>query len=217
MSWPFVAEAQPPTTPRLGPVPLLPDRGPHWHTRCARSFDWHAEQHGLTVPRDGIERDRFRLLPRRPDRSRASRRGWVHRPGHLGVPRRAMVVSVSAARPFLSPGDVADIAQLRLDGLATALALGGVVLTIYRTDAAGVPQPAFTMMVALRWANRQPRPVGSEAAASTGVDGDLRAYAPWDVAVGDTFSLPEGDARVVPLVRNEGGIVVAPFTLDQGG
>lgn len=125
-------------------------------------------------------------------------------------------MSVAAAQSFLTDGDVADIAQLRLDGLATSLALGGFVLTLYRTDADGLPQPASTVTVARRWANRQPRPTGSEAAASTGVDGELRAYAPWDVQVADTFVLPEGNARVAPLVREEGGIVTAPFTLDQG-
>jgi hypothetical protein len=125
-------------------------------------------------------------------------------------------VSVSAAASLLSPRDVADIHQLQLDGLATQLSLGAIALVLYRLDADGVPQPQPSVTVARRWANRQAQARGSEAAAATDVAGDLRAYAPWDVAPGDTFVLDGQACRIVPAITAKDGIVTANFALDQG-
>jgi hypothetical protein len=125
-------------------------------------------------------------------------------------------VSVAEAASLLSSRDIAAIHQLQLDGLATALALGGFELTLYRLDAAGVPQPMPPVRVARRWANRQPQERGSEAARSGWIAGDFRAYAPVDWQVGDTFALPDGSGRLVPPITEKDGMVTAGFTLDQG-
>ena len=125
-------------------------------------------------------------------------------------------MSVAEAASLLSPRDVEDIHQLQLDGLATALALGAISLSLYRLDANGVPQVLPPVTVARRWANRQAQGRGSEAAAATDVAGDLRAYAPWDVAVGDTFVLDGQACRIVPAITAKDGIVTANFALDQG-
>lgn len=125
-------------------------------------------------------------------------------------------MSSAAAASLLSAPDVAAIHRLQLDGLATAIALGGFPLVLYRVDDAGVAQPLAPVTVARRWANRQPQAAGSEAAAADWVTGDFRAFAPWDVAVGDTFTLPEGPGKVVPALTTKDGITTAPFALDQG-
>jgi hypothetical protein len=126
-------------------------------------------------------------------------------------------VSVAAAASLLSPSELAEIAQLRLDGLATSIELRGVELVLWRIDeASGDALPLPPVTVARRFANRQPRATATEAATSTRVDGDFRAYAPFDVAVGDTFVLPDGAGQIVPPITEDGQIVTAQFRLDQG-
>jgi hypothetical protein len=126
-------------------------------------------------------------------------------------------VSVSAAASLLSPGDIAGIHQLQIDGLATAIALGGFDLVLFRRDPVTedlVAQAPVT--VARRWANRQPQAAGSEAAAAAYPAGDFRAYAPVDWQPGDGFSLPDGAGRLVPPILTKDGITTAQFVLDQG-
>lgn len=126
-------------------------------------------------------------------------------------------MSVAAAASLLGPSEVAAIHQLQLDGLATALALGGFPLTVYRRDeTTGEPVALPTVTVARRYANRQARSVGTEGASSTWVDGDFRAYAPWDVRKGDTFVLPDGAGEIVRSILTSDQIVTAQFVLDQG-
>ena len=126
-------------------------------------------------------------------------------------------MSIPAAQSLLSPRDVADIHQLQLDGLATALALGSIALVLYRTDeATGEPVALPSTTVARRFANRQPGLRGSEAAQASDVAGDFRAYAPWDVLVGDRFVLPDGAGEITVGIVTKDQITTAPFVLDQG-
>ena len=125
-------------------------------------------------------------------------------------------MSVSAAASLLTARDVADIHQLQLDGLATAFALGGIALVLYRTDAGGTVAALPPVTVARRWANRQAASRGSEAAASSAVAGDFRAYAPVDWQPGDAFVLPDGAGTLVPPITDKDGIATANFVLDQG-
>jgi hypothetical protein len=127
-------------------------------------------------------------------------------------------VSVTVpGRSFLAAGDLQAVAQAVIDGLQTAIELAPCALTLYRRDpvtAALVAQPVRT--VALAWARRQAADRGSETAAATLVAGSFRGYAPWDVAVGDRFVLPEGAGQIVPPVTTVGGVTRADFALDQG-
>jgi len=126
-------------------------------------------------------------------------------------------VSVADAASLLTPRDVADIHQLQLDGLATALALGAIELVLYRRDEDTGEEVALpAVSVARRFANRQARAFGSEAAAAVYVDGDFRAYAPWDVRKGDRFVLPDGAGEIVATITTKDQITAAQFRLDQG-
>jgi hypothetical protein len=121
-----------------------------------------------------------------------------------------------AGTSFLDAATVAEIAQVRHDGLATSIALGGVSLVLYRFNA-GTGQydarPAQTVVV--RWAARQPEAGATPAATTTLVAGELRGFA-LDVQIGDSFVLGGARGTIVAPVTTEHGITKAAFAVDQG-
>lgn len=128
-------------------------------------------------------------------------------------------MSVAAAASLLSPSEIAEIAQLRVDAVATAIAEPWVAveLVLWRLDEPGTPLPLPPVTVARRWANRQALAIGSEAAAATRVDGEFRAYGPWDVETGDTFVLADGPGTIVGRTTGKDDtVVIAQYRVDQG-
>jgi hypothetical protein len=119
-------------------------------------------------------------------------------------------------RSFLSGGDEREIRQAVIDGVQTMIGLEPISLILTRLDDDGVPVALPAVTVARRFANRQPERRGSEAAVSERVGGEFRAYAPWDVQIGDTFVLADGSGQIVPPVVTKYDVTRASFLLDAG-
>jgi hypothetical protein len=121
---------------------------------------------------------------------------------------------------FLSPADVATITQLRADGFATRLAIADppvdLVLSRYNT-VTGVYDALAAQRVVVSYANRASRSNSGEGAESQLMEGTFEKDLPFDVRVGDRFSLPSGQVGTVTMVPfAQGGIQKAMFTVEEG-
>lgn len=126
------------------------------------------------------------------------------------------------ASSLLGAGDLAQIRQLRRDGLATSFALQNppVFITIRRWD-----EEAGTMVdvpgeyrVAIQYATTEPGNSGGQSTQSTMREGTLRGFAPLPLKLGDRFPLPGGSMAVVsaPEPSEQDGIVTAAWELQEG-
>jgi hypothetical protein len=122
------------------------------------------------------------------------------------------------ATSFLSPADVAEIHRTEADGYATAVALDPFVLTLYRFNKATGQYEARPMQtVVMTYANRTPREGVSETAETTAQEGTFEKDVPFDVALGDRFSLATGQDGVITKVPPSAGITqTVDFLIDEG-
>ena len=123
---------------------------------------------------------------------------------------------MSAPQSFVSAAQEARIDALRLRGFATRLVVGmSEDITLWRdTDAGGESVGPTRALIEL--ANRQDFQSQSSAAQLQQMDGQLTAYAPWDVQRGDRFTLSSGlsgQIRVVPPASH--GLQTAVFTIAE--
>lgn len=99
------------------------------------------------------------------------------------------------------------------NALATFTALAPLSLTLYRTGTALTPQ---TVVMRLR-SDRAPKYPAADAAAAQQQDGTFAKEQPFDVAVGDVFTLASGQRGTITTVQPARiGIQKADFTLDEG-
>ena len=122
---------------------------------------------------------------------------------------------------FLSPSDVTAIAAIRADGFATrkALASPAVSLVLERWNASTEVWGLLPAQSVLVTPSRNESSTASdEGAAGTYGEGILEKESPFDVQVGDQFTLGLMAARVtvVPFVQH--GIVRAEYVMltDRG-
>ena len=123
------------------------------------------------------------------------------------------------AASYLTDQQAEGIRQVKRNVLATTLALRGAVsLALSRyDDNAGAWVTLPVQPVLLTYTDRQLDVSSSLGAQATYVDGTFRKELPFDVAVGDTFTLPNGQAGHITGVPLPGaGIQSATFTVDQG-
>lgn len=122
------------------------------------------------------------------------------------------------ATSFLSPGDIATVHQAEADGYATAVALYPFVLTLYRFNTGtGQYEARPAQTVTMDFANTQPRDGVSETAETTNVEGEFEKDLPFDVALGDRFSLASGqDGEITRVPPPDGPTQTAHFTVDEG-
>lgn len=122
------------------------------------------------------------------------------------------------ATSFLTPADVAEIHRTEADGFATAVALDPFVLTLYRFNkATGQYEARPAQTVVMTYANRTPREGVSETAETTAQEGTFEKDVPFDVALGDRFSLATGQDGVITQVPPSAGITqTADFLVDEG-
>jgi hypothetical protein len=123
---------------------------------------------------------------------------------------------MSTPQSFVSPALEARLDALRLRAFATRLVTGvSEDVTLWRdTDAGGESIGPTTVLIEL--ANRQDYQNRTNAADLNLMDGQLTAYAPWDVQKGDRFTLSSGlsgQIRVVPPAAH--GLQTATFALAE--
>lgn len=123
-----------------------------------------------------------------------------------------------AGTSFLSASDVVAIHQAEADGYATLVALDPVVLTLYRYDKnTGQYEARPVQTVVLSFDNREPREGLSETAETTAQGGTFEKDVPFDVLIGDRFTLASGQDGVITRVPSSDGITqVAHFLVDEG-
>lgn len=120
---------------------------------------------------------------------------------------------------FIGPGGVASINNAILRGLATAMALQPLEIVLMRLDedtdedvAVGPP-----VAVAMTISNKEPLDSLDDAFKRTSIEGYFRAFAPWDVRIGDSGTLPGGQpftVYMVPPAKN--GVQRADFRIYEG-
>lgn len=110
---------------------------------------------------------------------------------------------------LLSGADVATIRRLRLDGFATRRATADPAIDLVLTRPTGAVRPVQAVVVRL---------AGGGGGLADLVDGTFSRPAPFAVATGDRFTLPDGQAGEIATVwPEERGRVRADFLLDTGG
>lgn len=120
---------------------------------------------------------------------------------------------------YLTEGQAEEVRAAKRNVLATVTALRGPVsLVLSRYDAAAGDWATLpAQAVLLTYTDRQLDESSSLGAQATYVDGAFRRETPFDVAVGDTFRLANGQRGQVTGVPLPGaGIQRATFTVDQG-
>lgn len=124
------------------------------------------------------------------------------------------------AQSFLSPATIARLQAVSVRGFATRLALagGGTDLILARwsgTQQDWIALPAQTVLVTWGTTSRQNV---TESAETLNVDGWLEKTIPFDVEIGDLFSLGEVGqemrAKVTLVLPPNMGIQRAGFTVD---
>lgn len=127
--------------------------------------------------------------------------------------------------PFFGAATAAQLGNLVRQGFATVLLMADPVVEIqlYRLNESTGEWDATgsSTEVALRYGSRAADTITDTselgAISQTLAFGDVRSWAPWDVAIGDTFVLSDGRVGRVVLVPPERyGIQQADFTIDEG-
>lgn len=130
---------------------------------------------------------------------------------------------------WLSPGDVADLTTINLQGWSTQAAVSGTESVVFARysptlDQQGNAYP-YTRVAAQAClveyvTTRNPRTVSTDAVVATTIDGILTRPVPFDVQTGDLFSLgtpPQEQACIIASVeRPELGTQRALFRLRVG-
>lgn len=122
-----------------------------------------------------------------------------------------------SAVPFISPAMVDRLNGLRLRAFATRLELGlSEMLTLWRLDdTTGTVVAKGPTQVLVEMANAQAQPDGSEALSTSGLLGTMSAFAPWDVAKADTFTLSNGaSGHIEEVPPPSRGVQTASFVLE---
>jgi len=123
------------------------------------------------------------------------------------------------ATSYVTEAAAEQIRQAKRDILATQLAIRQpVALVLSRYDD---PAGAWTVLpvqaVLLTYAGREPDESSSLGAQATYADGAFRKEQPFDVAVGDTFKLANGQAgRISGVPLPSAGLQTATFSVDVG-
>jgi hypothetical protein len=120
---------------------------------------------------------------------------------------------MATARSYLTPSAAAKANEAMRNTIATFTQLSPTTLTLVRNGAALPPQ---TVLMRYRQ-NRAPRLTDAGAAEAQQQDGTFTKVLPFDVAVGDVFTLAggqRGTITMVPPAQNE--IQRAEFTVDEG-
>lgn len=129
------------------------------------------------------------------------------------------------ATPFFGPGTSSMLAGLIRRGFATVLGLADppVYITLYRlNETTGAYEQVIagspgTTEVALKFGTLQAENREDDTVAVTSSRGDMRAWSPWDIQIGDVFTLPDGRTGRVEVVEPERyGIVRANWRIDEG-
>ena len=120
-------------------------------------------------------------------------------------------------RPFLNESGAARINRFRERGERTKQLLGQTEeLILFRDPGTGDDWTAVpAQLIRIVWANREDQIRTSEAGGFTASEGELRKIDPFDVRVGDRFTLSSGaSGAVTGFPRSIGGITRAAFTLE---
>lgn len=122
------------------------------------------------------------------------------------------------AQPYLSPATVAAITAARARLFATSKVLGRTLpLVLWRMnettgESESVPPQDVLIVMAAREAATAQMPAAQVILA----DGELRKEAPFDVAEGDRFTLPEGLHGRITMAPIVGVTFIrAPFSLES--
>src|SRR5262245_43804740 len=114
---------------------------------------------------------------------------------------------MASGTSLLDPGSLADIRQLRRDGMATALASAdpAISLVFTRPNATGEPfeesDPVDVVMTFDKVSSV--REVGTDSGGEAPITGRMKAFEPWDVLKGDTFTLDDGRSGEITVVYPE--------------
>jgi hypothetical protein len=126
------------------------------------------------------------------------------------------------ATSLIDAGDVAEIFQVRRDGLATAFALadpGPFSCTLSRRSGGDIDEGDATDVI-LTWDRVRGAGQGSareDIMATVPMTGQLRAYEGWDVKRNDRFALPDGRVGIIDSVPPpKNGAQKARFSVDLG-
>lgn len=126
-----------------------------------------------------------------------------------------------SGRSYLTERDVEQIHQEQRNALATRLALQDppVAIVLYRQHQGSgnfEPLPAQTVLVRF-FSQRQALERRTDAAVGQFAGGSFTREEPFDVAVGDAFTLPNGQTGTIDIVAMpSGGIARATWSLDVG-
>jgi hypothetical protein len=123
-------------------------------------------------------------------------------------------------RAYLSATDAAGINRERRNALATRIALQepAVAIVLYRFNpSTGLHEARPAQSVLLRFEKTQPHAsetLGAEALQTTG---SMKRELPFDVAVGDAFTLVPGQSGRITIVQKpNAGMQTVRWALDQG-
>ena len=123
------------------------------------------------------------------------------------------------ATSYVTEAAAEQIRQAKRDILATQLAIRqSVALVLSRyDDAAGAWTVLPVQTVLLTYTDRETDESSSLGAQATYLDGLFRKEQPFNVAIGDTFRLSNGQAgRISGVPLPSAGIQTATFRLDVG-
>lgn len=127
-----------------------------------------------------------------------------------------------APRSLIRPDTIRRLQQLARDGVATAQAAMDPTVTVAMRrwdDAAAdfVTGPAVAVVVTYADAIGAGPAIG-ESSETAQARGTVRAFAPWDVQIGDRFTLPGGDTAVItsPAPYEQFGTIRASWIVEQG-
>lgn len=124
-----------------------------------------------------------------------------------------------AGTSFLSPADVAAVEQAERDAFATVLALDPYSLTLYRFNkSAGQDQARPAQIVVMTYTTtRMAQDASSEGAEVQNAQGTFEKDLPFDVMLGDRFTLAGGqDGRITRVPTSDGITQIAEFVVDEG-
>jgi len=120
--------------------------------------------------------------------------------------------------PFLSPTTATRLRDLARRGFATKLLVGETVdLVLYRdATQSGNATALPPQQVLVTYADRAPVQLGERGPYALAYDGAFARFAPFDVAVGDTFAIGSTFGRIVLVEEPQNDIARARFLLEVG-
>ena len=123
-------------------------------------------------------------------------------------------------RPLLSGQTIHGLQQLARDGFATAMAMSKVTVTVVREN----PNTHEMEDIGVREAvvgydaSSAGQGVGGDSTAIVPTSGMIRAFAPWDIQLGDRVRLDSGDVLIItaPAPYERFGVVRARWRAEEG-